>query len=401
MKKLIPAFLLTLVNVLGFSILIPVLPFIVRDYGGNEFTYGLLISTYSVFQFFGAPILGKLSDRYGRRPILLVSQAGTFLAWIIFAGAYFVDQTATICGVAVPLLLIFGSRVFDGLTGGNISATNAYVSDLTTPKNKAKTFGQIGAVFGVGMIIGPALGGMSSGTSLGWLGTIILSASISLLTLVAIYAILPESLPPAQRAPQQPIAWRKMFNLFALLKPFADRPLVRRLLGLRFVFGTVMAGYTSIMVLYLIDLFGFNSVQIGYFLLFSGSFLIFNQGFLVNKFIRRFGEYRTLQLGLLSMSVGIIGMTLTDQLWLFVVIYYFLNLGISLCMPTLQALLLNQVSAQEQGTISGLDQSVGSICAAYAPALAGFIYLHWGDAIFWIFGIVILGGWGLSRSIKV
>jgi DHA1 family tetracycline resistance protein-like MFS transporter len=390
MKKLIPAFLLTLVNVLGFSILIPVLPFIVEDFGGNAFTYGLLISAYSVFQFFGSPVLGTLSDMYGRRPILLISQAGTLLAWIIFGIAYFVPQKISLLGFALPLVIIFVSRVLDGLTGGNISTTNAYVSDLTTKAEKSQKFGLIGAIFGVGMIIGPALGGLSASTSYGWIGTIILSVTISLITLIAIWWYLPESLAAKNRQPIKKIRLREQLNIFAKIKAFSGNQIVSKMLFVRFLFGSIMAGYTSVIVLYLIDLFGFNPTEIGWFLLFVGSFLIFNQGLLVNIFVKKFGETKTLLLGQLSMAFGIVAMTFTSELWLFIILYYFLNLGLSLSMPTIQALLVNNVADDRQGEISGLDQSIGAFCAAYAPALTGLGYLYWGEKVFWIFAVFAL-----------
>lgn len=387
MKKLIPAFLLTLVNVLGFSILIPVLPFIVEDFGGNAFTYGLLISTYSVFQFFGAPILGSLSDMYGRRPILLISQAGTLVSWIIFGIAYFVPQKISLLGFALPLVIIFTSRVLDGITGGNISTTNAYVSDLTTKAEKSQKFGLIGAIFGVGMILGPAIGGISASTQYGWLGTITFAAILSFVTLISIYFYLPESLATTNKQPIKKIRLSEQLNIFAKIKAFKDNPIVTKILLVRFLFGSIMAGYTSVIVLYLIDLFDFNPSEIGWFLLFVGSFLIFNQGVLVNLFVKKFGETKTLLLGQLSMAFGIVAMTFTSNLWIFIALYYFLNLGLSLSMPTIQALLVNNVSDQRQGEISGLDQSIAALCAAIAPALTGLGYLYWGEKVFWIFAV--------------
>lgn len=390
MKKLMPAFLLTLVNVLGFSILIPVLPFIVKDFGGNAFTYGLLISIYSLFQFFASPVLGALSDMYGRRPILLLSQAGTLLAWIIFGVAYFLPADVSVLGISLPLVVIFVSRVLDGVTGGNISTTNAYVSDLTTKAEKSQKFGLIGAIFGVGMILGPAVGGLSASTEYEWLGTVVLAVLLSAVTLVSIYAYLPESLLIENQQPIKKIRLREQLNIFMKIKAFEGNRIVIRMLMIRFLFGSIMAGYTSVMVLYLIDLFAFNPTQIGWFLLFVGSFLIFNQGVVVNLFVKKLGEIKTLLLGQLSMAFGIVAMTFTNDLIFFIALYYFLNLGLSLSMPTIQALLVNNVSDKRQGEIAGLDQSIGAFCAAYAPALTGLGYFYWGEHVFWIFAVFAL-----------
>src|SRR3989344_7690195 len=144
-KRLVPIAFLTFVNVIGFSIQIPVLPFIVDRYGGGPIMYGILLSSYSMFQFLGAPLLGSLSDKYGRRPILLISQTGTLISWVIFAFAYFVPSSIHVATIPLPLAIIMLSRVVDGITGGNISVANAYVSDLTGPEEKTRIFGLLGA----------------------------------------------------------------------------------------------------------------------------------------------------------------------------------------------------------------------------------------------------------------
>ena len=141
-KKFIPAYFLTFVNVLGFSILMPILPFIVDRYGAPKWVYGLLITCYAAFQFIGAPFLGALSDRKGRKQILLISQAGTLLSWFLFLFALFLPDM-WVYGISIPLIVIAFSRLLDGVTGGNTSVTNAYVSDITTRKEKSYIFGYL------------------------------------------------------------------------------------------------------------------------------------------------------------------------------------------------------------------------------------------------------------------
>ena len=142
-KKLMPVLILTFVNVIGFSILIPVLPEVLKYFTGESsgLFYGLLLSSYALSQFLGAPILGSLSDKYGRRPILLLSQGGTILSWIIFASAYFIPKDMLVGSVSLPLVVIAISRILDGLTGGNVSVAQAWVSDKTTREEKTKAFG--------------------------------------------------------------------------------------------------------------------------------------------------------------------------------------------------------------------------------------------------------------------
>ena len=189
--RLLPAYLLTFVNVLGFSILMPVLPFIVESYGADEWVYGLLLTFYSAFQFLGAPYLGAMSDGKGRKPILIISQAGTLLSWFVFMIALSLPETP-IWGYALPLWIIALSRILDGITGGNTSVANAYVADITTKKEKSYIFGYLGGIAGLGMIIGPGLGGFAASSSLGYMGTLIVASGISMITLIVIFLFLKE-----------------------------------------------------------------------------------------------------------------------------------------------------------------------------------------------------------------
>jgi MFS family permease len=197
-KSLIPAFLLTFVNVLGFSILMPILPFLVEHYGAPKWVFGLLLTLYSAFQFIGAPILGAMSDAQGRKPILIISQAGTLLSWFVFVVAL-VSPEYKLFGFVLPLWIIAFSRILDGVTGGNTSVANAYVADITTRDQKGYVFGYLGGIAGLGMIIGPGLGGLSASTSWGFLGTILLSIAISIITLISIIFWLKESHPVNKR----------------------------------------------------------------------------------------------------------------------------------------------------------------------------------------------------------
>ena len=176
----------------------PILPFVVESYGAPEWVYGLLLTCYSAFQFIGAPFLGALSDSSGRKPILLVSQAGTLLAWLVFLLALFLPNN-NLLGLAVPIWIIMLSRILDGITGGNTSVANAYVADITTREEKSYIFGYLGGIAGIGMIIGPGLGGLAASTSLGYKGTILVAVAISTITLLAISFWLKESLPLEER----------------------------------------------------------------------------------------------------------------------------------------------------------------------------------------------------------
>lgn len=372
-KHLIPAYLLTFVNVLGFSILMPVLPFIVDSFGAPEWVYGLLISLYSASQFIGAPILGAMSDSKGRKPILLISQAGTLFAWLVFIVAILLPEYP-ILGLSLPLWIIGLSRALDGITGGNTSVTNAYVSDVTTRKEKSYIFGYLGGIAGIGMIVGPGLGGLAASSSIGYLGTLFLSVGISTITLISIVFWLKESHPVEKRVEQQKSSvWSSIF-IPKRVKEVDPSPIIKTLFTIKIFFSAMIAFYISTVALFLIDLFSFEEKELGLFLLVVGVFLAFNQAFISKLFIKRLGEYKTLIFGLLLCSIGMISITMTDDMWLFIMFYYVLNLGLSLCFPTFNALIAIHANPEKQGAIMGISESIHSFAMSAFPVLAATLY---------------------------
>lgn len=396
-KKLIPAYLLTFVNVLGFSILMPVLPFIVRDYGAPKWVFGLLLTLYSTFQFIGATYLGRLSDARGRKPILLISQAGTLFSWVIFGFALLLPDFP-LFGLALPLVIIGLSRILDGITGGNVSTTNAYVSDVTTREEKSYVFGYLGGIAGLGFIVGPAIGGYSSSFSIGYLGTIILSIAISLITLLTIVFWLKESHPEEKRTVRnrQPL-WKSIF-IVRRIRELEPSPVVKSLFILKAFFSSMMAFYIASISLFLIDLFKFDEGELGLFLLIAGAFLAFNQAFLSKLFIRRLGEFKTLLVGLALATVGIITITLTSNLYLFIAFYYLLNLGLSLSFPTFNALITIHANPAKQGEILGISESINSLATAVFPVISAALYGIIGFQLYYIVALLPLIAFILAMS---
>lgn len=372
-KKLAPAYLLTLVNVLGFSLMMPILPFVVEAYGAPKWVFGLLLTCYSAFQFIGSPLLGALSDSMGRKPILLISQAGTLLSWIIFALALLLPAIGFL-GLAIPLWIIMISRILDGITGGNTSVANAYVADITTRKEKSYIFGYLGGIAGLGMIVGPGLGGITASSSLGYLGTILTAMIISIFTLFAIYFWLKESHPIEKRAQRKKTSiWQTIF-IPARIKTVNPSSLIRLIFTMKFFFSSMMGFYIGTMSLYLIDTFQFNVQELGYFMFFIGFFLSFNQAVVSKRVVNRIGEFRTLILGLILAFVGLFAITLTDHLVLFILFYYILNLGLSLCFPTFNALIAINANEKKQGEIMGISESINSFSMAVFPVIAAILY---------------------------
>ena len=390
-KKLIPAYLLTFVNVLGFSILMPILPFVVESYGAPEWGYGLLLTFYSAFQFIGAPFLGALSDSRGRKPVLIVSQAGTLLSWIVFIIALSLPDYR-IGGIALSLFIIAFSRILDGVTGGNASVTNAYVADITTRNEKGYIFGYLGGIAGVGMIVGPGLGGLSASTSLGYLGTLIISSIISIITLLTIFFWLKESLPEEKRTPPKRQSLWKIINIPGRVRTVNPSPIIKTIFTVKLFFSSMMGFYIGSMALFLIDLFEFEEKELGFFMFVVGIFLAFNQAFVSKKFVKRFGEYPTLIIGLILCFFGLFSITLTSNLYLFIGFYYILNLGLSLCFPTFNALISIHADDKKLGEVMGISESIGSFAMALFPVIAATLYGIIGFELYYIVSALPLVG---------
>jgi len=394
-KRLLPAYLLVFVNVLGFSILMPVLPFIVDDYGAPKWVFGLMLTLYSASQFIGSPWLGAMSDQSGRKPILMISQAGTLLSWFVFLGALFTPNIA-LYGVAIPLVLVGLSRVFDGITGGNASVANAYVADITTPDEKSYIFGYLGGISGIALIVGPGIGGLTAGTSLGYKGTIITAIFISIITLFAIRFWLKESLPVQKRRVKERQSVGKSFFILRRIREVKPKPIIKTLFIIKFVFSIMMAFYISSISLFLIDLFDFNEQELGFFMLFVGIFLAFNQAFLSKKFINKFGQYKTLLIGLSLSTIGLICLTLTDVLYLYIAFYYIMNLGLSLCFPTFNGLIAQHANPQRQGEIMGISESINSLALALFPVIGAGLYGLIGFQMYYFMALLPLIGLSIA-----
>lgn len=376
-KEIYPILLLTFVNALGFSVILPILPFIIKQYNETPLMYGFLVSAYAIFQFVGAPILGSLSDKYGRRPVLIISQAGTMLSWVIFAFSYFVPDISVI-GVSLPILIIALGRIVDGLTGGNVSVANAYIADKTDVSERTKIYGISGAIFGLAFIVGPMLGGYASSFSIGYLGTSILAFLISLTTLLLIYFKVPES--HDEQDKELEIKLLKELNIFRKIKTL-DSQKLSHLFARRIFFTFSFSAWTSILTLYVQNRFTLDVRELGLVFLIIGGFLVINQGIFSKTFAGKFGESRTYIIGQLLLFSGLILVYFSNSLILFFLCTYITNLGISLSIPTFKSIITSAVEKRKQGLINGIDESFFSISSAIAPIVVGLLYTFVGIGI--------------------
>jgi DHA1 family tetracycline resistance protein-like MFS transporter len=250
-SRLLTIFVIVFVDLLGFGLILPLLPYYAEVYGATPVIVGLLVASYAAAQLVGAPLLGRLSDRLGRRPVLLLSVAGTFLGFLLLGfaaplGQLLAGWVAPQAANALILGVLFLSRILDGLTGGNLTVAQAYITDVTDEQNRAKGLGLIGAAFGLGFIIGPAAGGALS--QWGYSTPAFVAAAVSFLNLVAIFLLLPESL-TAERRSVMAQNQRPPFTLKALVQAL-NQPKVGPLLHIRFFYGLAFATFQGVFSLY-------------------------------------------------------------------------------------------------------------------------------------------------------
>ncbi len=394
MKKYAPLLLLTFVNIIGFTLLIPVLPMVVKLYAPGPWEsifYGALLSSYALFQFIGSPVLGALSDRYGRRPLLFVSQLGTSISWLIFGAAYFFPPTM-IFGLQLPLYIIAFSRVVDGITGGNVSVAQAWIADVARPEEKTKAFGAMGATFGFGFLIGPALGGLTASSQYGFAGTAAVAFLISLVTLLVIYFMLPESLAEKDRDTELELSFWSELNFWKKIMQFRRSPGVFKILLYRLFFALVLSSFVTIFILYMDHHLGLSTQMLGLTLSAIGLFSIFNQVVVTHRVVVWLGTMKTVYLSFFLVALGsclipIIPLNLYHfgvniTLVLFMVNSFLINLGISLANPTFKTILTNKVTERQQGVINGIDESIVAIGNATMPMIAGWLYTILGARVF-------------------
>ncbi|TWT65985.1 Tetracycline resistance protein, class C [Allorhodopirellula solitaria] len=344
-----------LIDILAIGIIIPVLPELVKSFvGGDEsaagWYVGIIAATYSLMQFFCAPVLGALSDRFGRRPIILGSLFGLGVDFII-------------TGLANSVGWLFVGRFIAGMMGASFSTSNAYIADVSNDENRARNFGLVGMMFGLGFIIGPALGGFLGGISLRL--PFFVAAGLSLINWLYGYFILPESLPPEKRS--STITWRSM-NPFGTITRLRAYPMV---LGLAaaFVFSSLaQRGLENVWVLSMGFRFGWGEVTNGLMLSLVGIMAVVVQGGLVRPVIRRFGERRTLMMALSVSSVAFLCYGLATAGWMIPVIIIFGSLS-GLAGPAIQSLVTSRVDPREQGRVQGALTSLLSLTNILAPLI--------------------------------
>jgi MFS family permease len=368
-------FLIVFVDLVGFGLVIPLLPFYGLRFAASPQEVTLLLAIYSLMQLFTAPLWGRLSDRVGRRPVLMVSMAASVLAYIWI-------------GSASALWMLFAARALAGACAGNIAAAQAYVADVTKPEERAKGMGLIGAAFGLGFIIGPALGGLLAGhdpatanvQTPAWV-----AAGLSFVALCGVFLLLKESLPGDRRG----ISRVSRGRLSAILDVLG-RPVLSRLILIFFLVILAFAGMESTFALWAVEQFGWGPRQVGYVFSYVGLLSAILQGGLIGALTRRFGEERLLLCGLALIGIGLLIMPLARSLPLLAPAISALALGMGLTQPSLNSLISRRAGREEQGEVLGVSQSVGSLSRVIGPAAAGFFFGEFGRNAAFLWGAALV-----------
>ena len=367
-----------MVDLLGFGLILPLLPYYAETYGASKFLTGLLVASYAAAQFIGAPLLGRLSDRFGRRPILLISILGTSVGFLIFGLAEVLGQgiVNTFLGgnqayfSATVLTIFFFSRILDGLTGGNISVAQAYIADVTDESNRAQGLGLIGAAFGLGFIMGPVLGGLLY--EYGHPLPALVAAGLALLNFAAVFFFLHESLTPEQRQKMSNRS-RKILDLQALADSF-QQPRVGPLLTIRFFYGLAFSTFQSIFSLYAAGAPLYLSPrQTGFVLGYVGILVALVQGVIVGRLDKRYPDNQLIVAGSLLMGVSLLAWGFTPNLIWLLIILAPLSLAGGILNTVINSALTKAVTPDEIGGTLGISASLESMTRVIAPIMGGYL----------------------------
>ena len=426
-KKILPVFVIVLIDLLGLTIIIPLMPLYAASFGANAFVIGALGAAYPIMQFIGAPILGRLSDRYGRRPVLIISQIGTFFGFLLL-------------GFANSLVLLFISRIIDGISGANIATAQAVISDNTTEKNRTQGLGLIGAAFGLGFIIGPVIAFVSLAASgNNYQVPAFVAAAFSLFSILLTYFWLKESHPPEKRGKGGD---ELGFSFGAMLKALR-RPTVGFLLVLMFFQQFAFGGFEQLLSLFTLNRLGMNASSNSALFVYIGVIVVMVQGYFVGKWSRRFGDRWLIITGLVVLGIGLLLTAVTPQIpvpwyseetiteelsggalqpgetppvekiqidlpddgdtgwlglaWILVAMIP-ASIGGGVLQPSINSRLTKQVSSAEIGGILGISSSFFSAANAITPLIMGAMFQWVGaSAPFMIGGLILLVLWMVAR----
>jgi DHA1 family tetracycline resistance protein-like MFS transporter len=368
-KEFIVIFIIVLTDLIGFGLIIPILPKLAVDFNITGIKLGLLLASYSFAQFFAAPYMGKLSDRHGRRPVLLVSKFGTVIAYIIFAYA------------KVYWLIVF-SRLIDGFTGGNIPAARAYISDITKEHNRHKGMALIGVAYGLGYIIGPVIGGVLFGLTHDKTIPALAGALLCLFSFVLTYFFLKESHRP------QEIEENVSINLIDSFKKIIINPACKQILLVQFIFMICLYAFQSTLPIFATQRYGLTPQSISFLMVYIGLVNI-----IIQLYIVKFGSrdlLKSVKIGLMLTGLSILIITLVPGYWVLFPITFIISTGIGLLNAYYPSLFLRIESDVQEGEKMGVYESVSSTTQIFGPLIAGSLITHYPPLVYFGTALIII-----------
>lgn len=388
MKKspLATILLVVFVDLIGFGMIIPILPLYAKSFQAEEWQIGLLLGSYSFMQFLASPVLGYISDRIGRKPVLLVSLVGSAIGYAVMANAH-------------SLTMLFIARIIAGICGASVGTAAAYIADITPPENRSRRMGLIGAAFGVGFVLGPAIGGILS--QFWTVGPFWFGAGLAFINAIAVLMFLPEPEKHVKRSEvSTPVA-----------ADTVDRTGFDRIALLVVTYFVAIAGFAIVTMIYpqvLDRRFTLNTSQISMVFVFLGLVGAFIQGGAIGWLAKRFGDYKLAGAGLLLMAVSMLLMPWAQNMGLFLLFTFGLAVGNSLAQPTLMAMASRLAATTTQGRVIGTVQSAGSLGRVVGPSTGGVMLgwdrpgpvLAYGNTPFLIGGIVMGIAFLLSLTLR-
>ena len=356
-KRLYVIFLIIFTEVLGFTLVLPLIPFLGLSLGLTPVEIGLIASVFSFCQLFASPITGKLSDRFGRKPLFLLSQLSTLTGFLLL-------------GFATTALLLFLARLIDGLLGSNMTVSQAYISDITEPRHRTRVFGYSSGVFGAGLIFGPVLGGVLS--SISYSVPMFFAAGTTLIS-IALVIMLPETVT------EKPDALSLGFNdIFPVneARRFITTPHVRYSLAMFVIYNVGFFLFIANFSLFAETQFGVSAEQVSFYMAWIGIVRVIIQTFFIARIQQALGEDHLLIAGVVAMLIAMVSLALTTEYWFVFVPLLFLSFGTGVSRPILMSALTNSVTRTETATILGVNNSLSSVAQIIIPIVGGFIIQH-------------------------
>ena len=363
-RKLLPILGITFIDIVGFSMLIPMLPYFVTHFGASPFAVGLLMSTFSLCQFVSAPLWGSISDRIGRKMVLIISQIGATFGWAMLGLAPNIAAAVMLA----PITVVFIARVVEGISGGNISITQAYVADLVAPRERSRAFGLIGAMFAAGMVFGP-LGGGILYARYGFAVPFLVAAALQLVTLAVTIVMLPES---RARSGEE-----ERFSIRALSMSFG-KPSLARYLWQKLAISLALYGWFAVFSLYFQRQLGFTLAQTDYFFSIFAIFNVVMNAFVVGRISARLGDRWMSNLGLASLVVGFASLPFVHEAGLLAFTMLFFSFGMALANTGITALISGTASDRDQGMVLGTSSSLDSLSGILAPPVSTKLLASYG-----------------------